>query len=141
MTDFTKQIVVAASALMLAGAASAQSLKADIPFAFRVGNKLMQPGTYMVSQIGHNGIETYRLLNTEMREAALAMGNIPHDPSKEWRADGKPRLAFECGERHCTLSELWNGESTHPSYKFHIPKSRGESYHLAVVVAHRAKSE
>jgi hypothetical protein len=140
MTNFTKSIMVAAAALTLAGAASAQELKADIPFAFQVGKKLMQPGSYVVSRLS-TGIPMYRLLNTGIREAAVSLPSSAHDPAKEWKADGKPRLAFACGGSQCTLSELWDGEAGTPSHLFPISKSRNESMRTAVIVAEPLKAE
>ena len=141
MTNFTRSIMFAAAALTLAGAASAQSLKADIPFAFNVGNKLMQPGIYDVHVLGTGGVRTYRLLNTAAREAAVAMPSYAHNANKEWKADGKPRLAFECGASRCSLSELWSGDTTGPAYKFPTSKSRNESMRVAVIVAEPTKAE
>ncbi len=140
MTDFSKRIVVAAAALMLAGIASAQSWQADVPFAFHIGNRLMQPGKYQISVVSSNSLETYRLLNTEMREIAVVPGIVPHDARKEWEADGQPRLAFECGDAQCTLSEFWTGVSGHPAYEFHVPKHGGDPARLAIIVATPGKT-
>jgi hypothetical protein len=141
MTYLLKNLVVAAAAMALAGIASAQTVKADVPFAFNVGTKLMQPGTYLVSVLNSSGHDIYKLTNTEQRESVMAGVFVAHDPAKEWRADGRPRLAFECGESECTLAEFWNGVSGAPSYRFHLPKPRGESFHLAIIVGHMAKTE
>src|SRR5271169_4577719 len=52
MTNFTmKMMVAAATVVVAAGTASAQNLKADIPFTFRAGGKVMAAGTYRVSRI------------------------------------------------------------------------------------------
>ena len=45
MTSLTTKLTIAAAALFAAGAASAQTLKADIPFAFQSGSKVMAAGT------------------------------------------------------------------------------------------------
>lgn len=125
---------------MLAGIASAQSWQADVPFAFRIGKKLMQPGKYEINVVNSNSLETYRLLNREMREIAVVPGVVPHDARKDWEADGRARLAFECGDAQCTLSELWTGVSGHPAYDLQIPKSRPEPARLAIIVATPAKA-
>ena len=45
MKNFTMNMTLAVAALTLAaGTASAQTVKAEIPFAFRVGGQIMQPG-------------------------------------------------------------------------------------------------
>src|SRR5579872_3601198 len=52
MTNFkTRMIVAAATVLAAAGTASAQTLKVEIPFPFRVGSKVMAAGTYSVIDI------------------------------------------------------------------------------------------
>jgi hypothetical protein len=140
MTNFTKSIMVAAAALTLAGAASAQGLKANIPFAFRVGDKLMQPGAYQITTVGTT-IQSYRLFNISARDAALTLPNVSHDPAREWKADGKPRLAFECGTSECSLSELWDGVSANPAHRFPTSRSRKESMRVAVVVAEPIRAE
>ncbi len=140
MTNFTKSIMVATAALTLAGVASAEGLKANIPFAFHVGNKLMQPGVYRITTVGTT-IRNYRLLNVNMRDAALTQPGYSKDPAKAWKADGKARLAFECGTSGCVLSELWDGESGNSSQKFRISKSHNESMRVAIVVAEPVRAE
>ncbi len=135
MTIVTKSILLATTALILAGIASAQSLHADIPFAFRASGKLMQPGAYTITVLNSNSIEVYRLLNTEQRESVAVLGLVPHDADRQWRDDGKPRLTFQCGDRNCVLAEFWTGVSGHPSYRFHVPKAPAEALHIAVVTA------
>ena len=50
MKRFTMQIDVGGGVVVLAaGSASAQTLKADIPFTFQVGDAVMAPGTYHVT--------------------------------------------------------------------------------------------
>ncbi len=140
MTNITKSLMVAAAALTLAGVASAQTLKAEIPFAFTVTGKLMQPGTYEVSRL-NTGARTIRLLNMAVRESALAVPNVAHDPAKEWKADGKARLAFECGSTQCALSQMWNGDSSSPAQSFRTPRSHRESMHVAVIIARPIKAD
>src|SRR6185503_8946918 len=50
MKRTTTYVATAAAALIItAGTASAQSLmKAEVPFAFNVGNKVVEPGTYRI---------------------------------------------------------------------------------------------
>ncbi len=133
--NFTKSIIFAAAAFTLAGAASAEGLKAEIPFAFQVGNKLMQPGTYEVHRVNTNAMTIFRLSNTATGEPALAAPGVAHDAAREWKADGKPRLAFECGTSRCSLSELWDGDASNPAQRFRTPKSHTEAMRTAIVVA------
>jgi hypothetical protein len=53
MTSFRKNTwMVAATLVVAAGTASAQTLTAEIPFAFRTGSAMMAPGTYTVIRPG-----------------------------------------------------------------------------------------
>ncbi len=141
MKKFMKHIAVATAALALAGIASAETLKVDVPFAFNIGKKLMQPGTYLVSVISTSNHDTYKLTNLEQRESAVATAFVAQDPAKEWRADGRPRVAFYCDDSGCTLAQLWNGVTGAPAQRFQFRKSRGESLPLAVIIAHTGKTE
>jgi hypothetical protein len=141
MTNVTKSIMVAAAALTLAGVASAQGLKADIPFAFQVGNKLMQPGSYVINRVSSSGVEMFRLWNPTVHEAAITVASAAHDPAKEWKADGKARVVFACGASRCALSELWDGEDGTPAHQFPISKSRNETMRTAVIVAEPLKAD
>ena len=141
MTNFTKNIMVAAGVLVMAGAASAQTVKAEIPFAFQAGNKLMPPGTYEVGILhGVSGNEVFRLYSMDERKSVLAVPSVRQDPAKEWKADGRPRLAFACGTGHCALTEIWNGSTSSIAYRFRTPKSE-ETASMRVVVARTANGE
>ncbi len=143
MTNFVKTTMLAAVALIGTGVASAQTqLKAEIPFAFRAGNKTMQPGTYLIGQAsGLGGNRLIRFLNSNLRESAIFLPQAPHDVDKAWRADGRARLAFTCGSDHCDLSGLWVGDPSAPAYRFAAPRSRDESVHVAIIMAQPVKAE
>ncbi len=140
MTNFTKSIMVAAAALVVAGAASAQSMRADIPFAFHVGNKLMQPGVYEISAFTKN-VPTYRFMNINLRESAVTPTNLAHDPAKDWKADSKPRIVFACGASGCSISDLWDGQPGSFAHEFPGAKSRHEATRMAVIVAEPIRGE
>src|SRR2546422_502319 len=64
MTNFTKNLTLAAAALVVAaGAASAQTiaLKVDIPFAFQVAGKAMPAGAYRVTNVSSNSTAVFAL--------------------------------------------------------------------------------
>lgn len=141
MTKFNKTLMLAAAALTLAGAASAQTLKADIPFAFQAGDKVLQPGTYVVTRHSTAGIPTFRFTNLDDREAAVAMPYGSHDADKTWRADGKARLAFVCGANRCSISDLWDGDINSAAVGFPSPKARKESMRTAVIFAEPVRAD
>ncbi len=141
MTKFHKYIMLAAAAVTLSGAASAQTLKADIPFAFQAGDKVMQPGSYLVTRYSTAGIPTFRFTNLDDRQSAVSMPYGTHDADKAWRADGKARLAFVCGASQCSISDLWDGDINKPASGFPTPKARKESMRTAVIFAEPVRAD
>ena len=130
MTSFTKTSLVAAAALLIvAGAASAQTLKADIPFAFHVADKTLPAGSYTVDRIADGPV--YLLRNENGSGGAAALGQAPHDPPKAWKAEGSPKLVFRCGESTCTLTDLWDG--ARPAYGIGQRKNVDMGTRIAVV--------
>jgi hypothetical protein len=135
MTNFTTRMMIAAATLVVAaGSASAQNLKAEIPFTFRAGGVVMAAGKYDVSADQKNGHPTYRLWSETEHRSILLLAGASRDPQKSWVAGGNPVLAFECGVSHCALSGIWVGYGT-PAYTFPRPKlGRDEPTRTAVVV-------
>src|SRR5207247_7890233 len=86
MTTFTTRMMIAAATVVVAaGVASAQTLKAEIPFTFRAGNKLMAPGTYRVSSLNHmSGIPIFRIANDNARAAIIVIPYVAADARKSW---------------------------------------------------------
>jgi hypothetical protein len=103
MTRLTTKLMIAAAALVAAGAASAQTMKADIPFAFRAGGKVMAAGTYQMDFRGTGGTVTIRGLD---RGAVFAKPITHTDGTVE-----APKLVFACGRGTCSLSQAWPGYS------------------------------
>src|ERR1051326_2541051 len=118
MTNFATKIMMAAATLAVAaGAASAQTLKAEIPFAFRVGNTVMAAGNYEVSQLTrHSGSPVYRIRDARAEKAITLLPQAASDPSKTSSAKGQPVLAFDCVADHCALASIWTGPGS-PAYK------------------------
>ncbi|HYW42435.1 MAG TPA: hypothetical protein VE959_06235 [Bryobacteraceae bacterium] len=140
MTNFTKNLIVGAAALVVAaGAASAESLKADIPFAFQVGGKTMPAGTYLVSNIAVSSTGVLRFTD-KGGGSAVVMPRNKHDARKEWKLDGSPRLAFECGASGCALIEAWDGTGN-PAYGMSRPKTVDMETHIAVVLMRPDKGD
>jgi hypothetical protein len=120
--------MIATALLALAtGVASAQALQANIPFAFRVGNKVMAPGTYRV-QVS-SGPRLVILSNYEAKATAILAPTSTGDPSKEWKAAGAPMLSFDCGASRCELNRLWTGDA--PALNF-MHRNRGPEQRAVV---------
>ena len=108
MTYFTNRCLIAAAAfVVVAGSASAEVLKAEIPFSFRLGKAMMAPGTYRV--FTGNGGRPIRLTNFEMKSNALVMATTKQDVAREWVESKVPKLAFDCVEGRCELAKIWDG--------------------------------
>jgi len=135
MTNFTTRMMIAAATLVVAaGSASAQEMKADIPFAFRAGGVVLAAGTYQVSVSSKSGQPVFKIWSAQESRSILVLANTSRDPQKDWVASGKPVMSFECGVSHCALSGVWEG-STSPAYGFPRPKlGRDEPTHTALVV-------
>jgi hypothetical protein len=143
MTNFTTRIMIAAATLVVAaGSASAQILKAEIPFTFRAAGVVMQPGTYQVKiTMQQSGIPFFQIRNADAGRSVLLVGTAPHDPRKAWEASGQAVLSFECSAGPCALTELWSGHDR-PAYAFPRPKlGRDEPTRTAVVVMQHDKGE
>jgi len=118
----TKLMIATAALVVVAGAASAQTLKATIPFEFRAVNRVMEPGTYRV-QISLRGNTTiFDLSNLESGRSVVLLEQAPVEPQQAWQAEGQARLAFACTGGSCALAELWAGPGSHYAYTFHRPK-------------------
>ena len=126
MKNLTTKLMFAAAALVAAGAASAQTMKADIPFAFQAGGKVMAAGTYRVDLKGQAGLVT--ILGTA-REGAVIVTPITHIERKENTA----KLVFVCGRGPCSLAQAWPGYSE-DGLLFRTPKlDRNEEASLTVI--------
>ena len=134
MTNFTKNLMVAAATLVVAAnVASAQTMmKADIPFAFRANGKVMAAGEYRVKlDKGTTGMPYLFLHRDGGPDASLAQARVPHDAPKAWRETGNAVLSFQCGEKLCSLTGVWSG-GQEPAYVISAPKT-DEPTHMALV--------
>ena len=94
-------IVIAAGA---AGAtAHAQSLRADVPFEFKVGDQTMPAGSYKVTRLkSESTTVSYKVVGSG-KSAIRQAKTIEPDSSQP------PRMTFNCGPGGCALTELRNG--------------------------------
>ncbi len=124
MKTSTLRWMIAAAALVVAGgSASAQTYKAEIPMAFRVGNKLMAPGDYSIRA---DAFSTPKVLlhNGTDNTAALLGASYQTDVPKNWREDGSARVIFECSDGNCRIKSLWDGSNPYVQ-NFATPRHSG----------------
>ena len=109
-------LAVAAALLATSGAASAQVMYAEVPFAFRAGATVLAPGTYQVRLSGpvQNSIV---LSNFETRQSVILLAGSLEEGSKDWKADDGGALGFDCSVGRCALIRLWT-RSSHSSLQF-----------------------
>jgi len=121
-------ITLAVAALAFtAGTVSAQTaLKAEIPFAFHVGNQTMQPGEYRVRVLsGPSGTPLFSLNNVALNRTVLAVPPSRSMPAKVWRADAGAKLNFACTNGYCELAQVWTG--TGDGYNFRTAGHNSET--------------
>ena len=111
MKRFTINMTLAVAALTLAaGTVSAQTMKAEIPFAFRVGGQVMQPGSYRVSILsGTSSTRIVRLTGDNVVRTTLASETSYSDVPSAWTVEASPKLRFACDDGPCTLTSLFVG--------------------------------
>ncbi len=105
----TRWMIAAAALAAAAGSAAAQTFTAEIPMSFRVGNKMMLPGSYQVRQVKVNSTEIVYLSNLGTHDRAVTLPGGQGDPSKAWAKNGNPMLGFQCVGGSCALTRLWDG--------------------------------
>ena len=137
MTTAMKQLTIMAAVLVLAtGTASAQTLNAQIPFAFTAGGKVLPPGGYEVQVKNSNSLVI--LSNFEAREGAMLLPSDRSDAASEWRAKGDPVLIFQCGTGRCALIRLWTGGGNPAISVPHRSPGREEHASLTLIPMTRA---
>jgi len=143
MTNFTTRMMIATATLVAAaGAASAQTLRAEIPFTFRAGNKVMAAGTYEVGTVsGQTDRPIFRLSAVGAGHTTLLPGMSPHDAAKSWQAAGNPVLSFDCAAGNCSLATVWTGFSA-PAYRIpYVKAGADEPVRVTLIEMRRDKSE
>jgi hypothetical protein len=140
MQRLTLNLTIAAAALTVAAAtASAQSLKAEVPFAFQSGATRMQPGSYNVRVIPMAGGQgAVRLQNVDNRTSYIKMPSYLGDTPATWQAAGHAVIEFACSDGNCALARIWTGDGT--TMSFAVPKAKnGERVASILVRADRTE--
>jgi hypothetical protein len=89
-----------------AATASAQKINGNIPFAFSVDHKQMQPGTYTivpVTAVANGAPLVLRNLNDNSNVLAGVVSQVV-TPRND-----KPRVEFLCGAENCRLVRVFSG--------------------------------
>src|SRR5438270_10618791 len=77
MKSLTSKLMVAAMAMgAVASVASAQVMKSEVPFPFRVAGTVMPAGSYQITdEHSRGGTPIFRLVNTDVNRPVLALPN------------------------------------------------------------------
>ena len=115
-----KSMLAAAVVVLTAGSASAQTLKADIPFTFHAAGATMPAGTYEVRTSGSITSQYVILRNTDSHRSVLATYALANPPG-DWRTRDQAMLRFQCNGGYCAMSEAWTGAGS-SVLRFNAPK-------------------
>jgi hypothetical protein len=143
MQNVTTNLVIVVAALMaVAGVASAQTMEAKIPFAFRLSDKVLAPGTYQVRVTTSSGTPMISIAGAEMGQHVLSVGSANGSAKKAWASAGNAVLSFQCGANRCALSEVWMGNVGTPVYRVPAPRlGKDEAVHTAEIVMQSVKAD
>ena len=105
------RIMIAATAALAAVAtASAQGMKAEIPFPFEAAGARMQPGAYWITVTQRGAGPSFQIYNLETNKSILAMSHVANAPATS--SEASPTLTFSCLGAHCVLSSLRDYRAT-----------------------------
>jgi len=132
MKNLTTKLMIAAAVMAVAaGAAAAQTMKADVPFSFRTVNGTLDAGTYTVSVDRQAGTVHIYQAHGNQHTWLLPTAHLAADNQS------KAKLVFSCGADHCTLVQIWSGPHS-AAYEFARPKTdRDEETSLVAIAVHR----
>ncbi len=126
----TKMTIAAAALLVAAGVASAESMRAEIPFSFRAGSAEMTAGSYYVTtDLSTGGITSITLANRDTQKAARIVAPMRIGDYSEWK-DTQAKLVFQCVGSTCTLQKVWNGT---PGRNFQLPTPHSHDKELSAI--------
>ena len=135
----TALTITFAAAAMLAAAAtgSAQTMKAEIPFAFHSGSARMQAGSYsVVLRSGDGGRPMLQIYSLGERRSVIAVAVSTNRPStSNW---SNPVLSFACADGHCALASVRDNMSN--VYNFPVGKA-GPGTRIATVMLRLDRAE
>jgi hypothetical protein len=134
MKRLAMNMTLAVAALAVAaGTVSAQTMKAEIPFAFRVGKQVMQPGEYRVTvKYTNSGSQLLYVATREGDHTVLLAPAYRKDAPKDWTAAGLPKLSFACGEGPCTINRVWTGDGD--ALNFSTPRGKNGEPHISEII-------
>jgi len=137
MMNLTTKLTIAAAAFMaVAGTASAQTMEAKIPFAFRASGKVLAPGNYRVSvQTVPSASRLVIITSEDGKQETLAIA-VANGAAQTF-AD-RAALRFECGVSRCALTDVSTGAGG-AAYRVLTPKLGKDETRTAEIAMTRLK--
>lgn len=135
----TRLMIAAAVVAAVTGIASAQTLRVDVPFAFRAGNDMYAAGSYRV--VVDAGYRLVHIANADGRQDRMMLPASSQRAPKEWLAKGEPTLGFDCGLGRCTLAKIWTGNDSSAVNMPYVRTGRDDIATLRVIHAVRVEGD
>ncbi len=138
----THLMIAAAAVVAVAGTASAQTMEAKIPFAFRASDKVLPAGTYRVELKSTQSGSRMLVISTHSgKHEVLAFAYQDGPANASWKSAGDAVLSFQCGVSRCALKDIWMG-SAESVYRIPVHKlGNDEPVHTAEIVLHSVKGD
>jgi hypothetical protein len=128
--------ILAAAAFAAVTAASAQGMKAEIPFSFDAVGTRMQPGAYWITLNNSGSGAVVHIYNSDNRKSVLTLPRLTSTPARPEYSN--PVLTFACTDGHCVLSSLRNEHAS--VYEFSGPKP-GRGARIATIALRTDRAE
>jgi hypothetical protein len=128
--------ILAAAAFAAVTTASAQSMKAEIPFSFDAAGTRMQPGAYWISLKNGGSGAVVQIYNSDTRKSILTLPQLTSTAARPEYSN--PVLTFACTDGHCVLSSLRNENAS--VYQFSGGKA-GKGAHIASIALRSDRAE
>ena len=125
MNNLMMNIMISAATLLLsAGAVSAQTMKAEIPFNFTVHGKVLAAGKYeLVRSVGETSLV---LRAAKSHETVTSLALSDREPGRQYESTRAGFMQFVC-DSGCRLQRIWtnNGYPVHEVAPRNDPAAAG----------------
>jgi hypothetical protein len=120
MTNLTKNLTIAAAAMMVAaGVAGAATIKAEVPFGFQANGSNMSAGSYTVVANRESGSLILKVRNDDTHRSIMT---VPYAENIQKSGEPEASLTFECTGSNCALVKVAAGTGR----SFQIWKAKAE---------------
>jgi hypothetical protein len=136
MKSMTTKLMVTAAAMLMAGLASAQTVTAQIPFAFRADGAVLPAGAYSLTT---RAAANTRVFYVQNRRSLRSVIVIPEASLNATATPASAKLIFRCQGENCALTQIWTGGST--AYQLHVPRPSKNNEMVRIVTLQAERAE